>query len=204
MKDDKFQVVIHHGGYFMNEGGIKYVYGQRSELWCDEDKWSYFEVLSILREMGYINMKDLCYSVGGCPVLEERLRHFVDDVGALHMVQIAKQRGEVHMYVIHSVCVAEEVHMLEYYPTGDNGEDNTGVENDTEAEPVEDLRNEAEVESEANLFTNEVEVQCNGAEQVEPEIGEVEVQCEAEVLVNKGHVQCEAEVLEEVQCEAAE
>ena len=94
--------------------------------------------------------------------------------------------------------------MLEYYPAEDNGEDNTGVDNDTEAEPVEDLRNEAEVESEANLFTNEVEVQCNGAEQVEPEIGEVEVQCEAEVLVNKGHVQCEAEVLEEVQCEAAE
>ena len=32
-------------------------------------------------------------------MLEEKLRHFVDDVGALHMVQIAKQRGEVHMYV---------------------------------------------------------------------------------------------------------
>jgi len=43
--------------------------------------------------------------------------------------------------------------MLEYYPAGDNGEDNTGVDNDTEAEPVEDLRNEAEVESKANLFT---------------------------------------------------
>ena len=40
-------------------------------------------------------------------MLEERLRQFVDDVGALHMVQMAKQRGEVHMYVIHSVCVAE-------------------------------------------------------------------------------------------------
>jgi len=135
MEDDKFKVVIHHGGYFVNEGGIKYVNGHRSELWCDEDRWSYFEVLSILREMGYINVKDLCYSVGGCPVLEERLRQFVDDVGALHMVQIAKQRGEVHMYVIHSVCVAEEVHMLEYYPGGDNGEDHTGVENDTRLNP---------------------------------------------------------------------
>ena len=68
MEYDKFQVVIHHGGYFVNEGGIKYVNGQRSELWCDEDRWSYFEVLFILREMGYINVKDLCYSVGGCLV----------------------------------------------------------------------------------------------------------------------------------------
>jgi len=62
---------------------------------------------SFLDRNSYINVKDLCYSVGGCPVLEERLRQFVDDVGALHMVQMAKQRGEVHMYVIHSVCVAE-------------------------------------------------------------------------------------------------
>ena len=149
---------------------------------CDQDKWSYFEVLSILREMGYINVKDLCYSVGGCPVLEETLWHFVDDVGALYMVEIAKQRGEVRMYVIHPVCVAEEVHMLEYYPAEDIGEENTGVENDigvendTEAGVVEDLRNEVEVEREANVLRNEVEVQCNGAEQVQPKSGEVEVQ----------------------------
>jgi len=158
MEDDKFQVVIHHGGHFVNEEGIKYVDGQRSELSCDEDIWSYFEVLYILREIGYINVKDLCYLVGGCPVLGERLRHFVDDVGALHMVQIAKQRGEVHMYVIHSICVVVEVHMLEYYPARDNSEENTGVENDTEAEAVEDLRNEAKVESKANVLRNEVEV----------------------------------------------
>jgi len=29
--------------------------------------------------------------------------------------------------------------MLEYYPIEDNGEENIGVENDTEAEAVEDL-----------------------------------------------------------------
>jgi len=61
MEDDKFEVVIHHGGHFVNDGGIKYVVGQRSKLSCDQDKWSYFEVLSILKEMGYINVKDLCY-----------------------------------------------------------------------------------------------------------------------------------------------
>ena len=73
--------------------------------------------------------------------------------------------------------------MLEYYPGGDNGEDHTGVENDTVAEPVE-------------------EMQCTDAEQVEPPIGEVEVQCEAQVVVNEGDMQCEADVLKEVQCEA--
>jgi len=30
MEDDKFEVVIHHEGHFVNEEGIKYVDGQRS------------------------------------------------------------------------------------------------------------------------------------------------------------------------------
>jgi len=32
----------------VNEDGVKYVNGQTSILYCDQDKWSYFEVLSIL------------------------------------------------------------------------------------------------------------------------------------------------------------
>ena len=43
----------------MNESGIKYVNGHRSELWCDEDRWSYFEVLSILREMSYCTVQGM-------------------------------------------------------------------------------------------------------------------------------------------------
>ena len=181
MDDEKFEVVIHHGGHFVNEGGVKYVNGQLSVLSCDEDRWSYFEVLSILREMGYINVKDLCYSVGGCAVLEERLQHFIDDVGALHMVGIAKRHGSVHMFVIHSVCEAEVVHMLEYFPAGENA---------IVPEIVPD-----QVEPEVGEV--EVDVQCDGAEQVQPESGEVEgevhVEGEAEVHV---HVEGEAEVHE--------
>jgi len=115
MDDEKFEVIIHHREHFVNEGGVKYVNSQLSVLSCDQDKWSYFEVLSILREMGYINVKDLCYSIGGCVVLEERLQYFFDDVGAFHMVNIAKRHGEIHMFVIHSVCEAKLVHMLEYF-----------------------------------------------------------------------------------------
>jgi len=156
MEDDKFEMVIHHGGHFVNEGGVKYVNGQTNELSYDQDRWSYFEVLSILREISYINVKDLCYSIGGCLVLEERLRHFCDDVGALHMVEIVKRHGEVHMYVIHSVCVIKWVHMLEYYPVEDIVEVNIGVENDTKVEVLEELGNEVKVESAANELGNEV------------------------------------------------
>ncbi|XP_027917461.1 uncharacterized protein LOC114176579 [Vigna unguiculata] len=135
--------------------------------------------------MGYINVKDLCYSIGGCAVLEERLQHFIDDVGALHMVSIAKRHGSVHMFVIHSICEAKVVHMLEYFPVGENA---------TVPEIVAD-------QVEAEFGEVEVEVQCDGAEQVQPESGEVEgevhVRGEAEV-----HVQNEShEVDNEVQNE---
>jgi len=44
-------------------------------------------------------LKDLCYSIGGCAVLEVRLQHLCDEVGALHMVHIAKRHGEIHMFL---------------------------------------------------------------------------------------------------------
>ena len=52
-------------------------------------RWSYFEILSILKEMGYVNVKETWYSVGGGSVLEGRLKLLSDDKGACHMVNIA-------------------------------------------------------------------------------------------------------------------
>ena len=80
-------------------------------------------------------------------MLEERLQHFIDDVGALHMVSIAKRHGEVHMFVIHSIFEAEVVHMLEYFPVWENA---------TVPEIVAD-------QVEAEFGEVEVEVQCDGA-----------------------------------------
>ena len=86
----------------------------------------------------YIDVKDLCYFIGGCVVLEERLQHFYDDVAALHMVNIAKRHSEVHIFMIHLICEAELVHMLEYCSVEDNVEVVNGVENAIEAEVVEE------------------------------------------------------------------
>ncbi|QCE06639.1 hypothetical protein DEO72_LG9g1653 [Vigna unguiculata] len=63
------------------------------------------------------------------------------------------------------------IEIVEHIPAGDNGEDNAGVENDTETEPVEDLRNEAECE--AQVLVNDGDVQCEAdvLEEVQPESG---------------------------------
>jgi len=62
--DDHFGVVFHHGGRFESNGSQQYV-GQFSILACDPVRWSYFEILGILKEMGYANVKEMWYAVGG-------------------------------------------------------------------------------------------------------------------------------------------
>ena len=70
--------------------------------------------MSILKEMGYVNVKEMWYSVGGGSVLDGRLELLSDDKGACHMVNIAILNGQVHLFVVHMVSEPQIVHMLEY------------------------------------------------------------------------------------------
>ena len=114
MGDDNFNVVFHHGGKFVNDGKLKYE-GEVSRLSCGPDHWSYFEVMSILREMGYMGENELCYCVGGGSVLEDRSEILCDDRGAMNMVTLARLNGEVHLFVMHKMCEPEIIEMLEYF-----------------------------------------------------------------------------------------
>ncbi|WVZ19739.1 hypothetical protein V8G54_007061 [Vigna mungo] len=98
------EVVIHHGGKLVNEGCLKYV-GENDTMYFDPDKWSYFVVLSVVKTLGYDGFKDLWYSVGCGPVLDDKLEPLSDDLGATHMV---------HLYVVHIVSEPDVIHMIEY------------------------------------------------------------------------------------------
>ncbi|WVZ17710.1 hypothetical protein V8G54_010692 [Vigna mungo] len=114
-------VVFHHGGKFLNPGTFGYYGGQTSRLIIDPDRWSFFEIMAILKEMGYINVKALWYSLGG-PVLEDRLELLSDDKGACHVVDIAIKNGEAHLFVIHMVSQPDYIQMLEYDSQPELGE----------------------------------------------------------------------------------
>ncbi|WVY97653.1 hypothetical protein V8G54_029804 [Vigna mungo] len=77
--------------------------------------------MAILKEMGYRNVKDLGYSLGG-PVLEDRLELLSDDKGACHVVNIAIMNGEAHLFVVHMVSEPNYIHMLEYHSQPELGE----------------------------------------------------------------------------------
>ncbi|XP_022635666.1 uncharacterized protein LOC106758433 [Vigna radiata var. radiata] len=91
-------------------------------MYFDPDVWSYFVVVSVVKSLGYDDFKELWYSVGCGPVLDDRLEALTDDVGAMQMVTLAHLNGRVHMYVVHNVSEAEVIHMIEFN-VDEGGED---------------------------------------------------------------------------------
>jgi len=113
--------LLHHGGHFIQNGSLIYSDGLTSTWVCDPDWWSFFEIIGKLKEMGYHLVKELWYKVGKGSMLENKLKLLSDDKGALHMVNIARRDGNVHLFVVHTVSEAEVVdNFLEYYPLGDD------------------------------------------------------------------------------------
>ncbi|WVY97876.1 hypothetical protein V8G54_030027 [Vigna mungo] len=131
MENCHVEVVFHHGGKFLNDGSFGYRGGETSNLMIDIDRWSYFEMLAILKEMGYRNVKELWYSLGG-RVLEDRIELITDDKGAMHVVNIALLNGKAHVFVVHKV--SDPVYLLELeYNVGQGGEDGNVGEGEGQA-----------------------------------------------------------------------
>ena len=208
MDDENFEVVFHHGGRIVNDGSLKYV-GDISTLFCDPNRWSFFKIMSILREMGYMNVKKLWYSVGGGSVLEGRLELLSDDRCVCHMVNIATLNGQVHLYVVHFVCEPQVVHMIEDQPVveGDGQQEavvgaenggNDNVDGDVEEEVVVEIENESP--NNVDGVTGEevvVEVGIEAHDNVNGVVNEqVSVQGEEDLVDN-----CEAYKDSGVECE---
>ena len=53
--------------------------------------------------------------MGGGIILEDRLELLSDDRGVMHMVNIAKLNGQVHLFLVHKMCdELDIIEMLEY------------------------------------------------------------------------------------------
>lgn len=81
---------IYHGGKFVKRHS--YVSGTL-EIWhkCDYDRWSHFEILDYVKEMGYDQIESMrCKGLG--PLFED-LKLLSSDPQALEMVDIANMEG---------------------------------------------------------------------------------------------------------------
>ncbi|KOM34457.1 hypothetical protein LR48_Vigan02g060700 [Vigna angularis] len=97
MCNDMFQVVVHHSETLIKEVPFKYM-GVEIVYWdVDPDKWCYFGVLGSLKDLGYMEVKELYYNT------QHVLHKLDDDKGAMNMMKVANYLGKVNLYVVHGV-----------------------------------------------------------------------------------------------------
>ncbi|WVZ25271.1 hypothetical protein V8G54_003815 [Vigna mungo] len=177
MSNYDIEVVFHHEGKFVNDGSFRYHGGDTSNLIIDLDRWSYFEILAILKEMGYRNVKEMWYSLGGS-VLEDRLDLLSDDKGACEVVNIAQLNGQAHLFVVHMVSDLVYIHMLEY--DGEAQVCEHGEKEDGEVQVGEEGKEQPVDDGEGQVHEDNEEVVEVG-EEGEKEVGELGQDAEVEV-----------------------
>ncbi|KAJ1380492.1 hypothetical protein SESBI_45976 [Sesbania bispinosa] len=66
-----FTLVVHHRGVFVSDPFLRYKGGDGHAFYNLEiDNWSYFEAMSIVKELGYLGGVKLWWRVGGPDVIE--------------------------------------------------------------------------------------------------------------------------------------
>ncbi|WVZ13156.1 hypothetical protein V8G54_017686 [Vigna mungo] len=177
----------------------------------DPDVWSYFIVVSVVKSLGYDGFKELWFSVGCGPILDDRLEPLSDDVGAMHMVNLATLNGQVHLYVVHNVYEAEVIQMIEYNvdeaeveggdPKGNEfGEGAEVVVEEAEMIETEVEGGDAERTEDLKVQGKELEVEeGDGEEVVVEEVVVEEVVVEEDVVEETSEVEVDEVVVEEVQ-----
>jgi len=165
MEEGYFLLVVHHSGKFFY---ARYVGGDTSTWSCHNDRWSYFEIVGILKELGFITVHEMWYSRGGCEELENRLEVLVDDGGAIEMLKIVNTHGEVHLFLLHVVSEAEVVLVLGDVEDG-GGVEPKGLERDVENGGVEPEGLERDVEDGGGVEPEGLECDVEDGGGVEPE-----------------------------------
>ena len=174
MAEGYFELVVHHRGTFCDG---RCVGGDTSTWSCDSNRRSYFEIVGILKEMGFLTVQDIWYSCGGCEELENRLQLLVDDGGAIEMLKNSNTHGEVHLFLVHVVSEEEVMLVL-----GDVVEPE-GVEGDVEDGGSVDIDEDHGMEGVVEGDDEEEE----GCASVEPEGVEVDVEDVGGVDIGEHH-----------------
>ncbi|KAI5400558.1 hypothetical protein KIW84_065446 [Lathyrus oleraceus] len=159
-----------------------------AEVKCDVDKWDYFEVLGIVKELGYEESGTVIYkdpTVG--------LFTLSDDKGAQEIVDLCKVHKSVHLYMQHSVSQPD------YYdgPIDDETDNiakvvvNVDETEDVIGKLVEDVLN-GKADGVSDLNKDDVggtNVDVNGVEHMsEGEVGDNNVDVNGAGDMNEGEV----------------
>ncbi|XP_022635221.1 uncharacterized protein LOC111241449 [Vigna radiata var. radiata] len=198
MSEDRFKVVVHYGGTLIKDVfPFKYLGGQISSWDIDPDTWSYFGVVATIKEMGYMEVQELVYSI------DNILHGLYDDRGAMNMMEIAKSLGKVDLYIVHKVSepdFVETENEILYLCQG-RAESGDGIGFEADAEENEEVENQCVVEEVGDKLDTHAEVEVEEVQVEEETVEEVEVEAVEEVAVEEVEVEA---VEEEVEVDAGE
>ncbi|KOM44827.1 hypothetical protein LR48_Vigan06g013300 [Vigna angularis] len=116
-------------------------------------------------------------------MLENRLEELIDDTSAMHMANLGRLNGEVHLYIIHVISEPEVINMLQYVT---NGQGQVHVDGEVQEEGEED-GDDVHVDDEVDGDLEEVHQGEEDGDVVEVEVeghGHVEEFHEVEEDVN--------------------
>ncbi|WVZ24993.1 hypothetical protein V8G54_003537 [Vigna mungo] len=169
MDEEQIKIVVHHMGKFLtdNNGVFKFD-GEIVEWRCDADLLSYFGIVASVKELGYMDIKELWYGLGGQSVHPDRLELLTDDKGIMHMLNIARLNDEVHLYVVHNMGYGVDV---EVHTEGDGQK---GGEVQVEGVDVQVEGGEVQVEDAGVDEVQDGEVQGEVQVEVQGEVHHVE------------------------------
>ncbi|KAK7258746.1 hypothetical protein RIF29_24331 [Crotalaria pallida] len=129
--DNYFRVHVHHGGHFVS--GNRSLYLGHVSLWnCDPDRWSFFEIFDIAREMNYEQVDTIWYKD-----LDNNIQQIVDDEGAEEVANIAMAKGSSHLYLLHPV--SQPILVGELPASGPQQNDSGVFETEENGRPIIDL-----------------------------------------------------------------
>ncbi|CAK8567648.1 unnamed protein product [Lathyrus sativus] len=64
---------------------------------CDGDRWSYFEILEVVKETKYPEVQEMWYDFAGT------LKALEDDFGAIEALNWSKTKRKVDIYIVHPI-----------------------------------------------------------------------------------------------------
>ncbi|CAL5193472.1 unnamed protein product [Lathyrus oleraceus] len=98
---DLFNVIFYHGGNFVHGKFMFYNGGNETIVHVqDPDIWSYFEVVSLVRDWGYVRFR-LRRQISG---VHERYFHFIDDKKVEEIdTHCIPNNVDAHIWVEHDV-----------------------------------------------------------------------------------------------------
>lgn len=73
----------------------------------DGDKWSYYEILGIIKEMGYPEVLEMWYDFAGT------LNELVNDFGAIELLNWPETNGKVDLYVVHPISQPDVIEVVD-------------------------------------------------------------------------------------------